>query len=64
MSWISFASWYILIGLIFTLIYDLIQTYLVKRDELAFTNWERLMIVFGWPIIIFVSILKGSKRND
>lgn len=64
MSWISFASWYILIGLIFTLIYDLIQTYLVKRDELAFTNWERLMIVFGWPIIIFVSIVKGSKRND
>jgi len=64
MSWISFASWYILIGLIFTLIYDLIQAYLVKREELAFTNWERLMIVFGWPIIIFVSIVKGSKRND
>ena len=64
MSWISFASYYILIGLIFTLIYDLIKTYLVKREELAFTNWERLMIVFGWPIIIIVSIRKGSKRND
>lgn len=61
---IKFGLWYLLIGTLLTAFYDWLQQQIVKRDELIFTNWERILLIIGWPIIITLSIIKKNKKND
>lgn len=59
-----YLSFYILIGTLITMIYDIIQSKLVKKDSLIFTNSERLLLIFFWPIILVVAALKHNKNSD
>lgn len=52
---------YFIIGFILTIIYDMIGIYLVKRDELKFTNAERILLLLFWPLVISISIIKSLK---
>lgn len=63
-TFIKLSLWYLLIGTILTASYDWLQHKFVKKDELVFTNWERVLLITGWPIIIIVSIIKSSRKND
>ena len=61
---IKISLWYLLIGTILTAFYDWLQQKIVKKEDLIFTNWERVLLITGWPIIIIVSIIKSSRKND
>jgi hypothetical protein len=64
MDFVRILLWYLLIGTLLTAFYDWLQHKFVKKDELVFTNWERVLLITGWPIIIIVSILKKNKNNE
>ena len=55
---------YLLVGVIFTLIYDLIQKYIVKNEKLQFTIGERILLMVAYPIVIIVTIYKIRKRDE
>jgi len=61
---IKLSLWYILIGTILTASYDYLQQKFVKKEELIFTNWERVLMIIGYPIIIILSILKKNKNKE
>jgi len=63
-TFIKLSLWYLLIGTILTASYDWLQHKFVKKDELVFTNWERFLMITGYPIIIILSILKKNKNNE
>lgn len=60
----NFIINYLIIGVILTVIYDFIQKFVVNNDELHFTNWERVLLILGWPIIMIVSIIKTFKNDE
>ena len=64
MDFVRILLWYLLIGTLLTAFYDWLQHKIVKKDELVFTNWERVLLITSWPIIIIVSILKKNKNNE
>lgn len=61
---IKISLWYLLIGTVLTASYDWLQQKVVKNEELVFTNWERILLIFGWPIIMVLSIIKTFKKED
>lgn len=61
---IRISLWYLLIGTILTAFYDWLQQKFVKKEDLIFTNWERVLLITGWPIIIVLSIIKTIREND
>jgi len=61
---IKISLWYLLIGTILTAFYDWLQQKIVKKENLIFTNWERVLLITGWPIIIVLSIIKTIRDND
>ena len=60
---IKIGLWYILIGTILTAIYDWLQQKVVKKEDLIFTNWERILLITGWPILMIISILKTVRDS-
>lgn len=63
MNWIKIIMYYILIGTAISIVYDTIQKYLVKKEELQFNNWERLLIITSWPIIMLQIFIKVKRRK-
>lgn len=63
-AFIKFGLWYLLIGTILTAFYDWLQQYVVKKENLVFTNWERILLITSWPIIIIISTLKRKRRDN
>jgi len=61
---IRISLWYILIGTILTAFYDWLQHRFVKKTDLIFTNWERVLLITGWPVIMIVSIIKMFKGEN
>ena len=61
---IRISLWYLLIGTVLTALYDWLQQKVVKKEDLIFTNSERILLIFGWPIIIILSIIKTVREND
>ena len=58
---------YVICGVVFNLIYDLIISYLgVEHEVNRFTMAERIFILFIWPIpfIIMIFSILNSKKND
>ena len=58
---------YAFIGIIISLIYDLLQTYVIKREELRFNNWERFALILLWPFIMshsLYNIIKNGFKNE
>lgn len=63
--YIKIGLWYILIGTIITATYDYLQQYVVKKEHLIFTNWERISIILLWPIILIIAFLRRkNQQND
>lgn len=60
---IKFGLWYLLIGTLLTAFYDWLQQKVVQKEELIFTNWERILLIFGYPIIIILSIIKKNRQK-
>jgi len=63
-TFFKISLWYILIGTVVTAFYDWLQQKVVKKEDLIFTNWERILLIFGWPIIIILSIIKTIRESD
>ena len=58
---------YAFIGIAISLIYDLLQTYVIKREELRFNNWERIALILLWPYLMIHSIyniIKTGFKNE
>ena len=64
MDFVRILLWYLLIGTLLTAFYDWLQYKIVKKESLRFTNWERFLLITGYPIIIILSIIKKNKTND
>jgi hypothetical protein len=63
-TFFKISLWYILIGTVLTAFYDWLQHSVVKNEDLVFTNWERVLLIIGWPIIFLVSLIKTLKGGD
>jgi hypothetical protein len=61
---VRISLWYLLIGTLLTAFYDWLQQKVVQKEELIFTNWERILLIFGWPIIILISVIKNMKQKE
>lgn len=61
---IKISLWYILIGTVLTASYDWLQQKVVKKEELIFTNWERILLIFAWPIIMILSFIKTFRDKN
>ena len=58
---------YVIIGAVISFIYDLLQTYVIKREELRFNNWERVAVMLLWPVLVTSSIyqiIKNRFKNE
>jgi hypothetical protein len=55
-------TYYMLLGIITNLIYDLIVSYLGK-EELRFTNTQRLFVAATWPMYMVAFIYKYLKTK-
>ena len=61
---VRISLWYLLIGTLLTAFYDWLQQKVVQKEELIFTNWERILLIFGWPIVILISVIKNMKQKE
>lgn len=52
---------YLIIGLVIAMIYDYILSKL-EDVELHFNNFERIIIIFLWPIFVLFSIIAFIKQ--
>lgn len=55
--------WYIIIGTLWMMIIDFI-TYKLELHEAKFTNFERIISIILWPIIILVIIIASISNNN
>lgn len=53
---------YVIIGMVWTMIIDYC-TYRLKLGEAEFTNTERIISIFFWPIILLIVIITFIKLN-
>ena len=54
---------YVIIGAVISFIYDLLQTYVIKREELRFNNWERVALMLLWSVLMTNSIYQMIKNR-
>jgi hypothetical protein len=54
---------YLIIGVAISFIYDLLQTYIIKREELRFNNWERIALILLWPFLMAHSSYQMIKNR-
>ena len=52
---------YLIIGLVIVMIYDYLLSKL-EDTELHFNNFERIIIIFFWPIFVLFSIISFIKQ--
>ena len=55
--------WYLIIGMILMMIIDYV-TYKFELHEAKFTNFERIMAIILWPIMLLVIIIETIKTNN
>ena len=51
---------YLLIGVVFTIIYDWLLSQL-EDTELHFNNFERVLMIFVWPVFFTITIINIIK---
>ena len=55
--------WYIIIGMVFMMLIVYI-TYKSELHEAKFTNFERVITIILWPLMLLVIIIETIKNNN
>lgn len=59
---ITFIFEYLIIGMVLTMFVDY-WTYKLEIHEAKFTNFERIISILIWPVILFVIIVEIINNN-